>query len=553
MLKINQLKLTPDLCKEKLLCLDMLRKKSAGILRVQPNQISHISILRRALDGRKKPNIFYTFSIAVSLEKQLEKKILEKAKRDRSLSDVSAYVENVYQFPKNGEKELHYRPVVIGMGPAGLFCGYYLAKHGYKPILLERGKSVEERTKDVLHFWATGELNTNSNVQFGEGGAGTFSDGKLNTLVKDKYGRHKEVLKCFVEHGAKEEILYESKPHVGTDVLADIVKNIRNEIISLGGEVQFESQVTDFEIQDGKLSAVIINENERIPTEVAVLAIGHSARDTFFYLHKKGITMTSKPFAVGVRVEHPQTLINDSQYGEKCPYEMPAADYKLTAKASDGRGVYSFCMCPGGYVVNASSEQGRLAINGMSYASRNGQNANSAMIVTVSPDDYQMFLQKEGRDTSIPKELYGIAFQQMLEEKTYNAANGKIPIQRFEDFQNNQASSNFGTVFPQMKGHYGLANVREILPTEIGNALEEGILDCGKKIRGFSDGDVLVSGVESRTSSPVRIERDNACCSSVQGLFPCGEGAGYAGGITSAAIDGIRVAEAVAGIYKSFE
>lgn len=553
MLKINQIKLMPDRCIESTACVEALKKKCAKLLRIQPEQILQISIVRRSFDGRKKPELFYSFSLVVQLEKELERKILDKKKRDRSLQNVSQYEEKRYRFPTEGREILSYRPVIIGTGPAGLFCGYYLAKYGYRPILLERGKCVEERKKDVEAFWQSGHLNPESNVQFGEGGAGTFSDGKLNTLVKDAYGRQKEVLKIFVEHGAKEEILYESKPHIGTDILSQIVQSMRASIIQLGGEVRFQSKVTDFVLNNGIVEGVVVNGEEIIPTQTVVLAIGHSARDTFMNLHKQGLLMTSKPFAVGVRIEHPQEWINDSQYGTDCRYQMPSADYKVTTKASDGRGVYSFCMCPGGYVVNASSEPGRLAVNGMSYSKRDGQNANSAMIVTVNPEDYKTFLEREGRELTLPECLYGIMFQQMLEEKAYAAANGKIPVQRFGDYKQNKPSVSFGKVVPQMKGAYGLANVREILPEEIGNGLMEGIENCGRKIPGFSHDDVLVSAVESRTSSPVRIERDDNCIASVKGVFPCGEGAGYAGGITSAAMDGIRVAEAIARKYKSLK
>lgn len=553
MLKINQIKLTPDRCVERTVCLEALKKKCAKLLRIQPEQVLQISIVRRSLDGRKKPDLFYSFSLVVQLEKELERRILAKKKKDRSLQDVSLYEEKKYRFPTEGREILFHRPVIIGTGPAGLFCGYYLAKHGYRPILLERGKCIEERTKDVEAFWQTGYLNPESNVQFGEGGAGTFSDGKLNTLVKDAYGRQKEVLKVFVEHGAKEEIQYESKPHIGTDVLSQIVQSMRASIIQMGGEVRFQSKVTNLVLNNGILEGVVVNGEEIIPAQAVVLAIGHSARDTFKNLHKQGVLMSSKPFAVGVRIEHPQEWINDSQYGTDCRYEMPSANYKVTTKASDGRGVYSFCMCPGGYVVNASSETGRLAVNGMSYSKRDGQNANSAMIVTVTPEDYKAFLKREGRELSLPECLYGVLFQQMLEEKAYAAANGKIPVQRFGDYKQNKPSVSFGKVVPQMKGAYGLANVREVFPEEIGNGLMEGIESCGRKIPGFSHEDVLVSAVESRTSSPVRIERDDTCTASVKGLFPCGEGAGYAGGITSAAMDGIRVAEAIARKYKSLE
>jgi len=401
-------------------------------------------------------------------------------------------------------------------------------------------------------------------VQFGEGGAGTFSDGKLNTLVKDKDGRNRAVLETFVKFGAKESICYDAKPHIGTDVLMNIVKSMREEIIRLGGEVRFESCVTDICAEANQVTAVVVNHTEKIDCNQLVLAIGHSARDTFQMLYEKQVPMEAKSFAVGLRVEHPQKMINVSQYGKENPGRLGAAPYKLTAKASNGRGVYSFCMCPGGYVVNASSEEGYTAVNGMSYSGRDGQNANSAIIVSVTPKDF-------GSDHP----LAGIAFQRKLERNAYELGQGKIPAQRYGDFKQivengkenpvlektgasedligrevtlNEKNSS-ADISPQTKGQYVWTDVTKILPKECNEAFVEGMESFSHQIKGFNCPDACLLGVESRTSSPVRIHRDETWQSAIRGLYPCGEGAGYAGGITSAAMDGLRIAEAIASEY----
>lgn len=525
MIQISQLKLPCTHTQQE------LREKIERTLRIRPEELIEYSIEKQSIDARKKPQIFYVYTIHASVlqEKKVFKKVHSK--------NITIVEKKVYQFPFHAESTPADRPVIIGSGPAGLFCAYMLAEHGFAPILLERGKAIEERKKDVDSFWETGKLNPESNVQFGEGGAGTFSDGKLNTLVKDPSGRNRKVLEIFVKEGAPEEILYVNKPHIGTDLLMNVVKNMRKTIQSNGGEVRFESKVTELCITDGKICGVVINKEQFLPAKSVILAIGHSARDTFEMLWEKQICMEAKSFAVGVRVEHPQKLINYAQYQLELPKTLPAASYKVTAQLSNGRGVYSFCMCPGGYVVNASSEEGRLAVNGMSYHSRAGENANSAIIVTVTPKDY-------GSDHP----LAGMEFQRKLEEKAFHLAQGKIPVQRYEDFCKNRATDSFGTVHPSMKGNYAPANVREILPEIVAASIEEGIRCFDQKLQGFADPDALLSGVESRTSSPVRISRDPSTMEgSVKGLYPCGEGAGYAGGITSAAMDGIRMAEAVAG------
>ena len=520
---------------------DILRA-TARSLGLREDEILHFEIQRRSIDARKKPELFYVYSVCVKVAN--EKKVLERTLRNKRVKEQFSIAEkSSFTFPElkkdagQNDNDLVCRTVIIGAGPAGLFCAYYLALAGLRPLLLERGKKVEERQADVERFWQTGKLDPNSNVEFGEGGAGTFSDGKLNTLVKDKEGRNHAVLETFVKFGAKEEILYDAKPHIGTDELSKIIKNMRNAILELGGEMRFESQMTEVLIEDEKLCGIMVNGEEKIECENLVLAIGHSARDTFSMLYQKGIPMEAKPFAVGFRAEHPQEMINFSQYGLKDPGVLGAAPYKVTAKTKSGRGVYSFCMCPGGYVVNASSEEGRLAVNGMSYSARDGKNANSAVIVTVDPVDF-------GGDGP----LSGIAFQRELEEKAYRLGGGKIPVQRFGNYQKPLEEADDPKAFeselkPCCKGEYAWADLRTLLPEECRSSLIEGMHQFGRQIKGFDRDDCIFSGIESRTSSPVRILRDERLSSKIQGIYPCGEGAGYAGGITSAAMDGLRVAQ----------
>lgn len=538
MIRINQIKITPALFAETEKLEAEVKTKVMKILRVQEEQIEKCKIIKQSIDARKKPDVF--FSLVVDVKVKREEEILKRCKD----SNVSLSVEHKYKFPKMGvtAKIMEHRPVIIGSGPAGLFCAYMLAIHGYKPIVVERGEDADNRFKSVEHFWKTGELNPNSNVQFGEGGAGTFSDGKLNTLVKDKDGRNREVLNIFVKAGAPEKITYESKPHLGTDILIPIVKNMRATIIKNGGKVLFNSEVTDVLLEGNQVKGVVINGKETIECEVAVLAIGHSARNTLEMLYEKGIPMEAKSFAVGLRVEHPQTVINQSQYGAAEPEYLSAAPYKVTAQTSNGHGVYSFCMCPGGFVVNASSEEGMLAVNGMSYSKRDARNANSAIIVSVTPEDYKS-----------EHPLAGIRFQQDLEKKAYKLGNGKIPVQYYKDFKENVASIEAnGENMPEMKGQYTYANVRGLMSEAMNLAFMEGMEKFDRSIKGFASDNTLLSGIESRTSSPVRIHRDEESQSTVLGLYPCGEGAGYAGGINSAAMDGIKTAEEIAKKYSSF-
>lgn len=544
MIRISQMKMPVAHTEERLI------QRIAGLLHVGKEDILSYKIVKKSVDARKKPDIYFIYTIDLSL--QNEEKIMRHASSKRNGGvQIQVPDEKKYSFPACGSRKLKRRPVIIGTGPAGLFCGYFLALHGYRPILLERGKEVLKRQRDVEAFWEKGVLQPDSNVQFGEGGAGTFSDGKLNTLVKDKDGRNKEVLRVFVEAGAPEEILYEAKPHIGTDVLMRIVRHMREEIIRSGGEVRFESKVTDIGITDGKISEVTVNGSQRIETDIVVLAIGHSARDTFQMLYERHIPMEAKAFAVGLRVEHPRKMINKIQYGIEESEVLPAADYKITAKASCGRGVYSFCMCPGGYVVNASSEAGRLAVNGMSYSGRDGGNSNSAIIITVSPEDFE-------NDSP----LAGVAFQRKLEEKAYEAGQGYVPVETYGDFKYavtgliakpSAILRAYPDYKPSIKGMYRKAPVHEILPETLRRAFIEGMEQFDGILPGFADSGVYVSGVESRTSSPVRISRDETGQSVIRGLYPCGEGAGYAGGITSAAMDGMSVAEKIAKVYGKWE
>lgn len=542
MIQISQLKLKIPHSEED------LRKKTGKILRIQETEILSFRILKRSLDARRKPELFYVYTVEVELEVKQEQNLI---KRNRDKNVVLKKKKLHYRYITDGTKPLSYRPVVVGSGPAGLFCAYSLALRGYRPILLERGEAVEDRMKDVESFWENGRLNLRSNVQFGEGGAGTFSDGKLNTLVHDTFGRGREVLQTFVKFGAPEQILYDNKPHIGTDILVNVVRNMRTALIHMGAEVRFHTQVTDIEYETSGSSKRLCSlelldthsgEKYVLDTELAVFAIGHSARDTFVMLKEQNIPMEAKAFAVGVRVEHPQSMINESQYGYHAPKYLPAAAYKLTANLENGRGVYTFCMCPGGYVVNASSEDGCLAVNGMSYSGRGGKNANSAVIVTVTPEDY-----------GTEDVLAGVEFQRTLEKAAYRIGNGKIPVQLFKDFCADVPSQEAKGVLPQMKGAYTFANVRAIFPAEIAASIEEGIYAFDRKIKGYAQEDIVLSGVESRTSSPVRILRNETMQSEVEGFYPCGEGAGYAGGITSAAMDGLKVAEAISHIYRPFD
>lgn len=500
-----------------------LENKVLKILNIKKNDLISLKITKKSIDARKKDNIHYVYEVNVNIPN--ENKYLNK--------NIIKVKEEPYTFKITGEKELNTRPIIIGSGPAGLFAAYLLAENGYKPLIIERGEKIEDRVKTVNKFWETGILNENSNVQFGEGGAGTFSDGKLNTLVKNKENRMTKVFETFVSNGAPNEILYLNHPHIGTDLLQKVIINMRNNIIKMGGEFKYNSTLTDLIIEGNQIKGIIINDKEKIMTDVLVLAIGHSARDTFEMLIKY-LEIQSKPFAIGIRISHKQELINKNQYGTN---KLGAASYKLTYN-TDNRGIYSFCMCPGGFVVNASSEKNKLVINGMSNHARDEENANSAIIVTVNQNDF-------GNNP-----LDGIKLQREIEEKAYKLGHGNIPVQLYKDFKNKKISNNFKSVKPIFKGNYTFVDINQILPEYICNSLIKGIDYFNSKIKGFNQDDAIIAAPETRTSCPIRILRNENLQANIKGIYPCGEGAGYAGGITTSAMDGIKIAEAIAKEYK---
>ena len=543
MLQINQIKITTSQSE------DVLLQKITSILQVSESEILSYSIKKRSIDSRKKPLHYYIYSVHVEVKN--EHRVLQKSIR-RKQHQISQVKPSAYQLPTRIQSDHKPEVIIVGSGPAGLFCAYLLVQTGFKPIIIERGADVDQRTVDVETFWETGRLHTESNVQFGEGGAGTFSDGKLNTQVNDKSGRNQYVLETFVAHGAQASILYDQKPHVGTDVLRNVVRSLRNTIIGCGGEFHFHTKLigihttesASYTIKSIQLQqtqddgSVHVYEKE---VKHLVLDIGHSARDTFRMLQEAKVPMEAKAFAVGYRIEHAQDMVNHSQYGDVSEH-LPPASYKLTTRLDDGRAVYTFCMCPGGYIVNASSEEERIVVNGMSYQDRGSTNANSAVITTVSLED----LVEWGYHSHA---LMGMDFQQHIEENAYQVGKGKIPIQRFEDFCKQKITTTLGTVTPHTKGDWVFAPVTEILPSSLNQAIETGIKQMDLKLKGFACRDALLLGVESRTSSPVRILRDRHYQTKIRGIYPCGEGAGYAGGITSAAMDGLKVAESICHEY----
>ena len=554
MIKINQIKLPVTHSDE------ALKKKIIKILKLNAKTGFTYRILKKSLDARKKPELFYTYSVAVELEdaKNSEAAIVKRA----ASSSVLIYKEKEYRIPACGHIPLDRRPVIAGAGPAGLFCAYILAEAGFRPIVIERGSRVEKRTCDVQKFWESGILNPKSNVQFGEGGAGTFSDGKLNTSVKDPSGRNRLVLETFVRFGADPSILYDNKPHIGTDVLSEVIVNMReflvdkgttfifdtcvsnldivsNKLLSVYTDSDSNSQVTEILTEGGHVTGVKINAAEELPCEQLVLAPGHSARDTFDMLYNKGFDMECKSFAVGFRVEHPQHMIDESQYGIQNKIILPPSPYKVTSNFPNGRGVYSFCMCPGGYVVNSSSTENHTVVNGMSYHDRNSKNANSAIIVSVSPKDF-------GADDA----LAGVRFQEKLETENYERGNGLIPQQLFGDFCDDRLTAAYGDFDSCTKGSTVFAKLNGLMNADMEQSFKLGMEHFGHLIHGFDRKDAILSGMETRTSSPLRIKRDESLESNISGVYPCGEGAGYAGGITSAAIDGIKVAEAIIKKYR---
>lgn len=525
-----------------------IKSIAAKKLGVDINGLKSAVLRKLSLDARKKEDIRYVYGVDVEVLQ--EDKILRKCK----LKNVSKVDPVVYEDPvialKTGERDIKRpviegfysacqseikRPVIVGFGPAGMICAYKLACAGLKPIVIERGKDVDTRTADVKKFFETGKLCPSSNVQFGEGGAGTFSDGKLNTMIHDNFGRIHHIFDIFVEFGADPSIRYINKPHIGTDRLTLIVKAIREKVKELGGEIRFNSTFTGFEEKDGHITAAIVNDNERIECDTLVLATGHSARDTVRMLLSKGVEMERKAFAMGVRVEHPQELISRAMYGDGFE-KYPPADYKLTYKTNEGRGVYSFCMCPGGVVVNASSEEGRLCVNGMSYSKRDEDTANSAIIVEIRENDL-----------STDDITEGIRFQEDLEKKAFDACSGKIPVCYITDYLEGKGTDSLSGRKPNTRGAYAPYDLYKILPKLITEPLKEALINFDGKIKGFAGKEGIMLAVESRTSSPVRIVRDSEtlCAIGLMGMYPCGEGAGYAGGITSAAVDGLKVYEEI--------
>jgi len=501
--------------------------------------ISYV-VFKRGVDARKKSNIQFTCTLDVAVRD--ETAILERFNND---PHVSIAPDTSYHFVAQAPQNLTSRPIVIGMGPAGLFAGLILAQMGFRPLILERGKAVRERTKDTFGLWRQGMLNPESNVQFGEGGAGTFSDGKLHSQIKDPKHLGRKVLEEFVKAGAPEEILYVSKPHIGTFRLVGMVEKMRETIQSLGGEIRFQSRVDDIEIAEGQVTGVVLAGGEHIATNHLVLAVGHSARDTFEMIHKRGVFIEAKPFSIGLRIEHPQSLIDRARYGGNAGNpQLGAADYKLVHHASNGRSVYSFCMCPGGTVVAATSEAGRVVTNGMSQYSRNERNANAGIVVGVTPEDYPP-------DPNNPHSpLAGMEFQRHWESRAFELGGGnyQAPGQLVGDFLAGRPSTEFGTVQPSYTPGVHLCDLSSALPDYAIAAIREALPAFAKQIRGFDLPDAVLTGVETRTSSPIRIKRHDGDLQSIntRGLYPAGEGAGYAGGILSAAVDGIRVAEAVA-------
>ena len=525
--RLENIKIRDDILQSQVLL------KACGIFGISQKYVVDYKIIKKSIDARDKNDIFYNYSIIVKLQDDYNISKLVKNKNVELLDKVDEQTEKINVLRKSVK-----RPVIIGAGPAGLFCALTLIENGINPIIVEQGKRVEERKKDVDAFLEKGKLNTLSNVQFGEGGAGTFSDGKLTTNLHSPLC--KTVIDTFVKFGAPEQISYINKPHIGTDNLIEIIANIRNYIIEKGGEFLFNTKAEDFEIDNNKIKAVICsssesNEKIKIETDAVVLAIGHSSRDMFETLYHKKVDMEKKNFSIGVRIEHKQGMINKSQYGESPKLKLPPAEYKLAYHGED-RSCYTFCMCPGGVVIASSSEEGTIVTNGMSTFARDGENANSAILVNIKPEDFK------GESP-----LEGMYFQKELEEKAFRlgGSNYHAPIQRVEDFIKNRKSTFIGDVKPTYRPGVTLANLQDILPDFVTKTLKEGIIYFDKKIVGFANPDSILTGVETRSSSPITIKRNEQKMASIEGMYPCGEGAGYAGGIMSAAIDGIKVAIAI--------
>ena len=538
MLRITELKLPIENAQSLVHQADEIKHALLKRLEIPESDLIHFDIYKRGVDARKSHAILYVYSLDVEVKN--EAKVLAKLRKD---PHVKPAPDTSYKFVATTEVAPQLRPVIVGFGPAGIFAALILAQAGFKPIVLERGKEVRKRTQDTWGLWRKSTLNPESNVQFGEGGAGTFSDGKLYSQIKDPKHYGRKVIQEFVKAGAPEEIMYVSHPHIGTFRLVGMVEEMRKTITELGGEIRFESRVDDIEIENNQVQAVVLQTGERLATNHLVLAVGHSARDTFEMVHKRGIYIEAKPFSIGFRIEHPQSLIDKARYGksysEDLLTKLGAADYKLVHHAKNGRSVYSFCMCPGGTVVAATSEPNRVVTNGMSQYSRNERNANAGIVVGITPEqDYP------------GHPLAGMELQRQLESQAFIAggSNYHAPGQLIGDFLQNQPSTQFGEVMPSYKPGVHLTNLAAVLPEFAITAIREAIPEFAKQIKGFDLADGVLTGVETRTSSPIRIKRDDDSLESIntKGLYPCGEGAGYAGGILSAGVDGIKVAEAVA-------
>lgn len=527
-IRINNIKINLDSH------IDILKKEASKKLKISMDSIRDIRILKESIDARKK-DIKLCYHVEVDCEN--EEKILRKVASNDILKGKSKENINI----EYGNEKLDKRPIIVGSGPCGMFTALVLAENGYKPILIEQGDEAKKRKEKIDFFYKTGILDVDSNVQFGEGGAGTFSDGKLTTRIKDP--RCSFVLKSFVESGAPSEIIYSGKPHIGTDILIDVVENIRNKIISLGGTVIFSTKLTDIIAKNGAINSIKINDGEEIETKILILAIGHSSRNTYKMLFDKGLDLKQKSFAIGARIEHLQSMIDENQYGEYANHpKLKSAEYRLTYKSKlTNRPCYSFCMCPGGIVVAASSEENKLVVNGMSEYKRDKENANSAIVVGVTPEDFK---------SNHP--LAGIEYQQHYESLAYKIGGGdyKAPVQLVEDFIKDRNSNTFKDVSPSYTKETSFNELKNCLPDYVIDTMKESLIEFNKKIKGFSESGIL-TGIETRTSAPVTIDRDeNLESQNIRGVYPAGEGAGYAGGIMSAAVDGIKVAEKIMQKYR---
>lgn len=529
MLRIQNIKIRENITENELI--SFVSKK----YHIKNSDITDWHISKKSIDARKKSDIFFNYTIDINVKDESKYPNINKINK----VDIEQKIKEKININVINSLKTEPSPVIVGAGPAGLFSALTFVQNGICPIIVEQGKTVDERKKDVDDFLYNKKLNISSNVQFGEGGAGTFSDGKLTTGISNPLCQ--KVLKEFVNFGAPEEILYLSKPHIGTDKLIDIIKNMRNYIISKGGKFYFSTKFMDFTVINGQISSVklkdlVTNKTFDIKTNKLILAIGHSSRDTFELLYKNGINMEQKNFSVGVRIEHLQENINKAQYGDNPKLKLPPAEYKLAYHSPSGRSCYTFCMCPGGTVIASSSEENTIVTNGMSNYLRNGTNANSAVLVNITPEDFS--------DSS---PLAGMYFQKELEEKAFilGSSNYNAPIQKVGDFLNNTISTKIGSVVPSYLPGTTLSNLNDILPEFVSSTLKEGLLYFDKKLNGFANPDAILTGVETRSSSPVKIPRNDFLVSNINGIYPCGEGAGYAGGIMSASVDGIKTSLAI--------